>query len=183
MGAIDEYSELVSSIYDAALDFEKWPAVLERLADALKGSSAVLRTGNLENNQGKWISVRMDPRFDQLYVEYYKEHHALWQHGGIRPVGSCESDREVIPKEELVRTEFYNDFLLPQDTHTALRTYVLAEADWQAVISVGRSPRRGSGSGSTSISCDLSHRICIAPRKSTFASPKLVSMRRVLPRC
>jgi hypothetical protein len=53
MDAIDEYSGLVSSIFDAALDFEKWPTVLERLADAIEGSSAVLRTGNLRNSQGK----------------------------------------------------------------------------------------------------------------------------------
>jgi hypothetical protein len=75
MDAIDEYSGLVSSIFDAALDFEKWPTVLERLAD-------------------------------------------------VRPVGSCESDREVIPKEELVRGEFYNDSccrrtLTPRSEHTS----------------------------------------------------------------
>jgi hypothetical protein len=35
MSTLDEYSQLVSSIYDAGLDFEKWPAVIERLSDAL----------------------------------------------------------------------------------------------------------------------------------------------------
>src|SRR6516225_124553 len=121
MSKLDEYSQLVSSIYDAALDFKQWPVVLERLADALEGSSAVFRAGNLVNTQGTWISVRIDPVFDQLHTEYYKEHNALWQRAGARSVESCVSDREVIPKEVLVRTEFYNDFLLPQDTHTALR--------------------------------------------------------------
>jgi DNA-binding CsgD family transcriptional regulator len=140
---LDEYSRLVSSIYDAALDFEQWPIVLERLTDALEGSSAVLRMGNLLKTQGKWISARIDPTFDQLHAAYYKEQNALWQRAGQRSVETCVSDREVIPKEELARTEFYHDFLLPQDTHTALRTYVLAEEDWQAVISIGRSPRRG----------------------------------------
>jgi len=143
MGELDKFSQLVSSIYDAGLDFEQWPVVLEQLADALEASSAVFRAGNLLNTQGKWISVRIDPAFDPLYAAYYKEANKLWQRAGIRPVESCVSDREVISKEELVRTEFYNDFLLRQDIHTALRTYVLAKDDWQAVISVGRSPRRG----------------------------------------
>jgi len=147
MSKFDEYSQLLSSTYDAALDYKQWPIVLERLADALEGSSAVLRTGNLTHTQGEWISVRIDRAFDQLYAEYYKQHKALWQRARVRPAESCESDREVIPREELVRTEFYNDFLLPQDTHTALRTYILAEGGWQGIISVGRSPRRGEWEG------------------------------------
>ena len=60
------------------------------------------------------------------------------------------TDREVIPKDELVRTAFYNDFLLRQDVHTALRVHVLAEPDCTAVISVGRSPGKESGSESRS---------------------------------
>ena len=38
MSTLDECSQLVSSIYDAGLDFEKWPAVIERLSDALGGN-------------------------------------------------------------------------------------------------------------------------------------------------
>jgi DNA-binding CsgD family transcriptional regulator len=139
---LDEYSRLVSSIYDAALDFERWSMVLEQLADALEGSTAVLRSAKL-NTAGKWISVRIDPAFDPLYDSYHKEASALWQHARVRPVETCECDRDVIPKDKLVQTSFYNDFLLRQDSHTALRAYVLTEDDWQAVVSVGRSPRRG----------------------------------------
>jgi hypothetical protein len=35
MASLDEYSELVSAIYDAAADSERWPVALERLCDAL----------------------------------------------------------------------------------------------------------------------------------------------------
>lgn len=143
MDAVDEYSALVSSIYDAALDFERWPIALERLADALDGSQAVLGKANLVNNQVAQITVRVDPVFDQLYYEYFREHKTIWQRAAARPVGTCLIDREVISKEELSRTEFYNDLLLPQDVYTALKAYVLATGDWHAVISVGRSSRRG----------------------------------------
>ncbi len=34
MGALGEYSDLVSAIYDAAIDFDRWPIALERLCDA-----------------------------------------------------------------------------------------------------------------------------------------------------
>jgi DNA-binding CsgD family transcriptional regulator len=143
MVSLDEYSELVSAIYDAAVDFDRWPVALERLCDALGGSMAVLLGGNLGRDQGTWLSVRVDPVFDQLYLDYFREHNELWQRAGTMPVKTCVIDREVMPKEELLRTEFYNDFLLRQDVHTALRVNVLAEPDCTAVISVGRSPRQG----------------------------------------
>jgi DNA-binding CsgD family transcriptional regulator len=95
------------------------------------------------NNQVAQITVRVDPVFDQLYYEYFREHKTIWQRAAARPVGTCLIDREVISKEELSRTEFYNDLLLPQDVYTALKAYVLATGDWHAVISVGRSSRRG----------------------------------------
>src|SRR5215469_11731013 len=110
MSKLDEYSQLVSSIYDAALDFKRWPIVLERLVDALEGSTALFRNANLVNTEGVWASVRIDQTFQRLYVERYSDHNPLWERAGIRPVESCVSDREIIPKEDLVRTEFYNDF-------------------------------------------------------------------------
>jgi DNA-binding NarL/FixJ family response regulator len=104
---------------------------------------AVLLQGDLARSQGRWLSVRVDPVFDQLYLSYYREHNELWRRAGTRPVESCYTDREVIPKQEAIRTEFYNDFLLLRDVHTALRAHILAEGDSTAFISIGRSPRRG----------------------------------------
>ena len=104
---------------------------------------AVLLRGNLLRDQGTWLSVRTDPVFDQLYLDYFREHNELWRRAGTMPIKTCVTDREVMPREELLGTEFYNDFLLRQDVHTALRVNLLAEPDCTAVISVGRSPRRG----------------------------------------
>jgi hypothetical protein len=147
MDALDEYSDLVSAIYDAALDCDRWPVALEKMCNALEGSMAVLLRGDLAHSPGNWLTVRSDPEFDRRYDEYYRQQNVLWQRAGSKPVGSCVTDREVIPKEELVRSEFYNDFLLLQDVHTALRMYLLAEADRTAIVSVGRSPRRGEWEG------------------------------------
>ena len=68
MSELDEYSQLVSSIYDAALDFKRWPTVLEHLADALEGSTALFRNANLLNTEEVWASVRIDQTFQQLYA-------------------------------------------------------------------------------------------------------------------
>jgi DNA-binding CsgD family transcriptional regulator len=143
MATLDEFSDLVSLIYDAALDFERWPIVLERLADALGGSATGLAKHNFVNNGGAVVTARADPVFGQLYAQHYANLNVLFQRAGMVPVETCLTDRDVMPKAEFFRTEFYNDFVRPQDTHSVLTAYVLAEGDWRATISIGRSPRRG----------------------------------------
>src|SRR5260370_6031561 len=39
MVSLSEFSDLVSKIYEAAFDFERWPLVLETVSDALGGST------------------------------------------------------------------------------------------------------------------------------------------------
>jgi hypothetical protein len=39
MVSLSEFSDLVSKIYEAAFDFERWPLVLETVSHALGGST------------------------------------------------------------------------------------------------------------------------------------------------
>src|SRR5215831_18795251 len=143
MSTLDEYSQLVSSIYDAALDFEKWPVVIERLSDALGGNGGGLATHNLVTGGGALVIARRDPIFTRLYAEHYSNVNVLFDRVGRVPAETCVTDRDIMPKEELRRTEFYNDFLRPQDEHTSVTAYVLSDDDWRVTLNIGRSPRRG----------------------------------------
>ena len=93
MSKLDGYSQLVSSIYDAGLDFERWPIVLGQPADVLQGSSALFGKASPTNTQDMWAWFRIDQTFQQLDVEPYKEHNPLWERAGVRPVESCVSGR------------------------------------------------------------------------------------------
>jgi DNA-binding CsgD family transcriptional regulator len=141
--SLDEYSALVSTIYEAALDFDCWPMVLERLSDALGGNGGGLAKHYLVTGGGAVIMARRDPIFTRLYAEHYRDVNVLFARMGRVPVETCVTDRDVMPKEEFFRTEFYNGFLRPQDDHTFLSAYVLAENDCVATLNIGRSPRRG----------------------------------------
>ncbi len=117
MSKIDEYSQLVSSIYGADLDFERWPIVLGQPADVLKGSSALFGKASLTNTQDMCAWFRIDQTFQQLYVELYKEHNPLWERAWVRPVESCVSDRgqrsEARDALGPVYEEFHEGFGMP----------------------------------------------------------------------
>jgi DNA-binding CsgD family transcriptional regulator len=142
MSKLDEYSRLVSSIYDAGLDFEQWPIAIERLSDALGGNGGGLAKHNLVTGGGAVVMARRDPIFTRLYAEHYNNN-VLFNRAGRVSVETCVTDRDVMPREEFFRTEFYNGFLRPQDDHTLLAAYVLADTDCAATLTIGRSPRRG----------------------------------------
>jgi hypothetical protein len=80
--------DLIAAIYDAAIDFEQWPLVLERMLGA---SAGCLVRQNLITAKGKMIAVRVDPKFGQLYDDYYCSRNILPNRAGRPPVNRPHS--------------------------------------------------------------------------------------------
>lgn len=136
-------SGTVQLIYEAALDFNRWPAVLEQLADDLGASVACLVRHDIATSEGTMVMVRTDPRFARLYSEHYARLNVFAQRAGNRPPQTVITDRMVLPKEELFSTEFYDGFMLPQHVHTLMNLYLLSEGTSSTRIALARSPRAG----------------------------------------
>ncbi len=141
--AIDEmkFSETLQLIYDAGLDFERWPAVLEQLADILGASMTCLVRHDVATSDGAMIAIRTDPETSREYADYYAKLNVFAQHAGKRPAATCMTDRAVLPKEKLFRSEFYTDFLRPQDVHSILSVFLLRNGATR--VALGRPHRAG----------------------------------------
>ncbi len=108
MMTLDEYSELLSAIYEAALDSQLWPEALRRLAMAVGANvfSLLITDGSRRGH----VSFGLDPAASKLYDEYY------WQHDPITaalpriPTGSVRMLESVIPLSEFHRSEFHHDW-------------------------------------------------------------------------
>jgi len=57
----EEFSELVGLIYDAALDPDAWPVLLNRLADALSARCGAIGSHNSSTNATAVTAPRADP--------------------------------------------------------------------------------------------------------------------------
>jgi DNA-binding CsgD family transcriptional regulator len=136
-----EFSDTLQLIYQAGLDSEQWPAVLERLAELLGASMTCLVKHDVATSEGAMVTVRAGPEVARRYAEHYAKLNVFAQRAGNRPAGTCMTDRAVLSKEELFKTEFYADFLRPEDVHSILSVYVLPEDGMR--VAFGRPHRSG----------------------------------------
>ena len=129
-------NDLIVAIYDAGMDFRLWPVVLERIAKAFGVPSVgVARQGKTPAEC--WaFTIGLDPSFSQKYIDHYHSVNLIWQRSNSAPAGTVQSDLMIIPRRELVKTEFFNDFLLPQQTRGLLNAVVLCEEGRQSVITL-----------------------------------------------
>jgi len=115
----------IDQLYDAAFEPGLWAPVMEQFADMIGGTSAWLSQLNLLDGSGDGIIARIDPAMPAVYAQYYALKNPLSNvddpHDYVRDwVPKIMTDEDWMPKSDLVASEYYNDFLAPQDIHSTL---------------------------------------------------------------
>ncbi len=105
--------ELVNSFYDHARQPspDGWQGVFLELADIFSSGPGGFLLRNEENTRFNFVAGNTSPEFLREYVEYYQFVNPF--RGALKDIPAGESiiRSEVMPDNEYVRTEFYNDFL------------------------------------------------------------------------
>jgi DNA-binding CsgD family transcriptional regulator len=113
-GPEEELSELVAEIYDAALDGQRWPAVLGQIAEftgaqvaGLLSKDSVSRAGNVHYDHGTAAS----------YLESYRQ--TYWRYDPLSPLLFFDAGEVVVATEQMTEQEFregkfYREWLKPQ---------------------------------------------------------------------
>jgi DNA-binding CsgD family transcriptional regulator len=144
-------STLIHLVYAASTDPSKWRTFLDRFATTVGAegtvlfmhdfgdSSLVLRDGE----SALMEQVRFDPAFISSYGAYYARCN-VW--AGVEdrmPAGRAITSEMLVPFSELQRSEFYGDWLRPQNLAHALGG-VVSKTGRQAIkFSAIRSPHAG----------------------------------------
>ena len=111
-----EFSELTSLIYGAALDETKRDIFLDRLACTYGGVRTSMFGCDLETNTDLGARVSgYDPDFMRSYHDYYFAKNVWADRLLAGKVGVPTLGRSVCSHEELYRTEWYNDWVKPQE--------------------------------------------------------------------
>jgi hypothetical protein len=108
---------IVSGFYDASMDGRLWPPILKLLADALHARSCAIASHDYETNNGR---LEHSLNIDADYVESYEARYAardawLHQEEYFRSPGAVWSSQQIVPYDDLVTTDYYRDWLAPQD--------------------------------------------------------------------
>ncbi len=148
MSNLPGLEDVVDLIYEAALDPSLWVPVMERFADLIGGSSACITQLNMFAGTGSVIIARADPATVPKYFEHYARRNPL---SNVKnPASYLRSwapriltDEDWMPKEELTRTEYYNDFLKPQSVHSCLMIRLAKEGSDIFALNINRPRRQG----------------------------------------
>ncbi|OYX45610.1 MAG: hypothetical protein B7Z02_00010 [Rhodobacterales bacterium 32-67-9] len=114
--AFETYQALVSEIHAAGLDPGRWQSVLATLSRAaggicthMFGYDRKVSTSNLSYDHG------YAPEFTESFFAYYRTMNA-WAPGfAAHPVGVTVASGKMISDDALKRTEFYADWVRPQE--------------------------------------------------------------------
>lgn len=148
MHQLDE-GTFLDRLYAAPLTPALWVPVMEQFADMLGGSGAWLSRLSVADGTGTGIIARIDPSKPSLYLSHY---------AGVNPF-SNESDpqryvatwtpkirfyEDWLPRDAVDRTEYYNDFLRPQDIYCSIMIGLEASGTDTCVLNINRTHARGN---------------------------------------
>jgi DNA-binding CsgD family transcriptional regulator len=107
---------LIGLLYDAASNEEYWPVFLSEIKKALGTTANVLFVQNLQNQGIIGIADEgFEESFLQSYVEYYQSKNVYLIRGREKLLpNKAYLSSSLCPDEELIKSEFYNDWAHPQ---------------------------------------------------------------------
>jgi len=140
----NEIRDLIRLVYECSLDARQWQHFLAAYAKSQKASGAMLVVDDVVNGSGSvTVSHTIDPFWGKRYHEYYLGVN-VWL-APARPLmkpGWIFGGEEMIGDAALQKTEFYNDFLRPQNQFYVLGGVLSLDHSVSSLISAIR-PKAG----------------------------------------
>jgi DNA-binding CsgD family transcriptional regulator/PAS domain-containing protein len=135
----DQLLPLVEKLYDAAGGQAGWEGFLDALATTLRGVIPAIYLHDRPIEPATLaVTVGMDPTWGAAYDGYYINHDLRRRKIWTLPPGGVFVGSALVPDEELLRSEFYNDFLRPQGFFHILGAVPVKTDDAFAVLRVIR---------------------------------------------
>jgi DNA-binding CsgD family transcriptional regulator/PAS domain-containing protein len=150
--AATAFSQLVGMIYAAAADPQQWPLFLNQFASLMHSGGTILFMHDFADSRfvadGVPGVVAEAAGFEPVFVESYATHYSsknVWTalEESMLP-GTAVVSEMLLPERELVRTEFFADWLHPQNLRHAIGGVVLKSGTQAMKFTSLRSSRHGA---------------------------------------
>jgi len=131
--------QTIETAYDAATNPERWPLLLERLAQLFRSHFADLfaRSHNRVHYRGLAFGLPQH-EYEHEFLDTWSKRNVWGQTRPVRIAGEVLSTRAMVSKRELVRSEIYNEYLAPRGLHEGLRISIWSDDDGIQDISLLR---------------------------------------------
>ena len=137
---------LVRLVYESAVDPRRWPIFLSKWARTVQAHAAALVVHDLNSHAGVILAGHgLDASWKRRYEEYYAGLN-MWtdRAGRLWRPGKVGGGDQLIGDADLVKTEFYADFLRPQEQFHAIGGMIGSQGSATSFVSAFRTQRNSS---------------------------------------
>ena len=140
-----DINELVSLIYEAPLQPERWTDFLGAFSTVIRAEASAIFGQDHDSSQAfVAASHGFDPDYQRSYNTYYAGVNVwLKRLSGQTKSGDLRNSVQACSDGELVRTEYYNDWLRPQKLYYGYGGTILRESDFTTNITAVRTKKQG----------------------------------------
>lgn len=134
---------LIGQIYDAALDVSKWPSVLSSLTRTFNGNAACLFQQDFVTGAARPLAFDnlTVTSFNDYAVYYWKKD--IWSLNPQRhAAGEAYLSHDHVSDADILRSEFYYDFMRPNQLFHAIGSLPLIEGHLLYMFGIHR-PKKG----------------------------------------
>ncbi len=137
----EELIALIDLIYEAALDNDLWPRVLEKLADAAGTVQAVMASADRKADIVTTIAPRFDPNLLTLWREYWALRDPFFTRAILRPAGEIYTLDDLVSREEFAATAVFREVWQPANCSLATAAInLIVEEKFCALIGISNAP-------------------------------------------
>lgn len=139
-----DYAAFLDRLYGVPVEQDEWGSVIALFADMIGGAGAWMPDLDQVNGKGRGVIARIDPKAQETYIQHYASRNPFVQRyaAGSWPL-TVMTDEDSFPKDQFVRTDYYNDFLEPQDIHSVVVVRLARCNGTQSTLNVTRPRHKG----------------------------------------
>ena len=131
----DATDRLIGLIYEAVVDAGAWKRLVEAIDRHLDGAYVQMHAHDrLAHTSLGAVCARHPDEFMQSYFDYYGQFNPVASTIGKVPVGKIVRTEDLVDMNQLVRSEYYNEWLRPQEDIAAGCGMTLLRDDHRLLI-------------------------------------------------
>jgi DNA-binding CsgD family transcriptional regulator/PAS domain-containing protein len=137
------FAHALDGIYDAATDFARWPVALERLGGLFGCSYIGLIDRNPRTMEARATAIGVDPAGQREFLDVWSKQDIIRLRTRAYRAGAVETDQDILPKADLLHSDYYNGFMKAYDMHAYMRMTLTVEDEFRQILSMSRPPSLG----------------------------------------
>ncbi len=138
---LEAFSQAVRLVNDSASDPTMWRQSLGAVGTLFSASSVSLITRDMAAMRGRWISTH-DRATEQEFWHRWRRRNPFALRAVTPRPHAIEADYDIVPRAELLRGAYYNEFLRSRDIHTMLQLWLKRQGSVQPSLSITRGPNQ-----------------------------------------